>query len=116
VYETPNYAVNGLFGIRKGITLNIGGSFLFSRKDLCPYIGAGFGFHWVSHDEDDGEEDTRGDGFELIASTGIMAFRTYNFRVLLNLDYTIAFNDFDDQAVVFTLGIQRIDKKFFGIF
>ena len=115
MYETQNFAVHGIFGIRDGIVLNIGANYLFSRKDLCPYLGGAFGFHWVSHDWDDPEE-RRSDGFEVIASTGIMAFRTYNFRVMMNLDYSITFNDYDDQAIVLTLGIQRIDKKFFGLF
>jgi len=57
----------------------------------------------VPHDSDK----KRGDGLELIASTGIKAFRTYNFQVLLNLDYSYTFNDFDDRSLVFTIGLLR---------
>jgi hypothetical protein len=114
-YETKDMNVTALFGIREGVALNIGLSYLFTRTDMCPYLGGGFGFHWIAHDED-GEDDKRGDGFEALARCGFMAFRTYNFRIMVNLDYTFTFNDYDDQALVFTIGIMRTDTSLFGLF
>lgn len=104
MYEANDFMVNGLFGIRKGIALNLGVTYLTTRKDFCPYIGGGFGFHWVAHDIFD---DKRDDGFEAILSGGLIAFRTYNFRILVNLDYSISFNEYDDRALVFTMGMVR---------
>jgi TolB-like protein len=115
LYEGKDFAVTGLFGIRKGLALNIGVSYLATRSDLCPYLGGGFGFHWVHHDDDEEDGDGRAHGFEAIARCGIMAFRTYNFRVLINLDYCFTFNDYDDRAVVFTIGIMRAKTRLFGI-
>ncbi|TET46331.1 hypothetical protein E3J62_04590 [candidate division TA06 bacterium] len=104
MYEAKDFMVNGLFGIRKGIALNIGATYLSTRTDFCPYFGGGLGFHWVHHND---SEDKRSDGFEAILSGGLIAFRTYNFRILLNLDYCISFNEYNDQALVFTMGMIR---------
>jgi TolB-like protein len=101
-YEITNLAIGGQFAIRHGIATNIYISYLLTKTDLCPYIGGAFGFHWVAHDND---EKKRTDGFEVIGSIGIRAFRTYNFQVIMNIDYTYVFNDYDDQAIVFTIGL-----------
>lgn len=109
-YELENLEVGGQFALRKGVALNLYSLYLFSKTDFCPYIGGAFGFHWVAHEDlffdFDGK---RSDGFELIASAGIRAFRTYNFRILINLDYTITFNDYNDSAIVFTIGLISSD-------
>ena len=115
-YETKNFDVTALFGIRKWITLNIGASYLLTRTDFCPYVGGGFGFHWVDVAGESDDDDERADGFEAIGRVGLMAFRTYNFRVMLNLDYCFTFNSYDSQAVVFTIGLMRADTKLFGLF
>ena len=114
-YEAKDFNVTALFGIRKGIALNIGMSYLFTRTDLCPYLGGGLGFHWIAHDDGLNTED-RADGFEALARCGLMVLRTYNFRVLINLDYCFTFNDYDDQALVFTIGIMRTKTTVFGLF
>lgn len=104
MYEAKDFMVNGLFGIRDGIALNIGATYLSTRTDFCPYFGGGLGFHWVHHDD---PGDKRSDGFEAILSGGLIAFRTYNFRILVNLDYCISFNEYNDRALVFTIGMVR---------
>jgi TolB-like protein len=114
-YEGKDFDATALFGIRKGVALNIGVVYLFKRTDFCPYLGGGLGFHWVAH-EDVLDTDKRADGFEGLARCGLMLFRTYNFRIMVNLDYCYTFNDYDDQALVLTLGITRAGKKLFGIF
>ncbi|MDP3150499.1 MAG: hypothetical protein Q8N83_15355 [Ignavibacteria bacterium] len=101
--------------IREGFGANIFSSYLFSRKDVCPYIGAGVGFHWVTVDESTvffqtqtypitSPKEKKGDGFELLLNTGIRLFHTYNFRININLSYAYTFNDLKSEAVVLTLG------------
>jgi len=101
-YEITNTAVGALFAIRKGFATNIYISYLMTRKDICPYLGGALGFHWVNH-----KSGNRSDGFELTASSGLRLFRTYNFQVIINLDYIYTFNDFKDQALVFTVGLLK---------
>lgn len=105
-YELPDYAVGMMLGARYGFAANIYGQYLFTKTDVTPFVGGAFGFHWVSH-HDFFSSDKDGDGFELTLSTGLRLFRTYNFQVLLNLDYLMTFNDYNDKAVVFTLGLLR---------
>ncbi|MCX6152065.1 MAG: hypothetical protein NTX22_16180 [Ignavibacteriales bacterium] len=102
-YEIEDYAVGMLIGIRKGFAMNIYSSYLFSRKDICPYIGGGFGFHWVSHS--DGFIKKKADGFELTANTGIRILHTYSVQIVFNLELILTLNDYNDKAIVFTLGI-----------
>ncbi len=108
-YELENYTVGMLLGIRKGFAMNVYASYLFSQKDICPFIGGAFGFHWVSHtpsyDNYVERNDLNADGFEMTARTGVIAFRTYNFQVMLNLEFINTFNDYDDQAIVLTIGL-----------
>ncbi len=116
--EIEDYEIGLLLGVRKGFAVNIFGARLLSKTDFSPYIGGAFGFHWVNHDyfdngyfDENGRyipgEEKRKDGFEFTANTGVRAFRTYNFQLLLNLGYSMTFNDFDDRAVLFTIGIIR---------
>jgi hypothetical protein len=78
------------------------------------------GFHWVSHEFDYydyyTEREKRGDGIEVLISGGVLAFGTYDFRVLLNVDYSVTFNDYDDRALVLTIGIMRAGKRWFDVF
>jgi hypothetical protein len=110
-YELEEYAVGMLLGIRKGFAINIYGDYLFSRTDFCPFVGGAFGFHWVSHnsyyvsDVYVGEGDRKSDGFEITANTGMRILHTYNFQILINLEFIYTLNDYDDTAIVFTLGI-----------
>lgn len=113
-FEQQNFVIGSQLAIRQGFAFNLYGSYLFTRTDLCPYIGGGLGFHWVSgheryrYDYDyEKSVDRDTDGFELIFHSGVRLFRTFNFLVLLNMDYTIVFNDYDDRAFVFTFGLLR---------
>ncbi|MFH1197205.1 MAG: hypothetical protein V1720_16020 [bacterium] len=108
-YELQDYEVGLLAGLRDGIALNIYSSYLFSKTDISPFIGGSFGFHWVSHDYySDGyysnKDDMDSDGFEIGLRGGLRIFRTYGFQVLINLEYTHTFNDYNDNAIVFTIG------------
>jgi len=106
-FEMSNTAVGLFVGVRKGIASNIYVSYLMSRKDICPYVGGALGFHWVAHKSMFEDDDKRTDGFEVTASTGLRLFRTYNFQIVINLDYIYTFNDYDDKAVVLTIGLLK---------
>jgi TolB-like protein len=119
-YEMNRYTIGSQLAAQKGFAWNIYASYLLSVQDLCPYVGGAFGFHWVSHeqepiyyiDQQNGyynyqEDKRKGDGFEVRLHSGVRLFRTYNFQVLINVDYAVTFNDFDDRAIVFTIGLLR---------
>jgi TolB-like protein len=124
-YEMRKFALDALLGIRKGLALNVGFLYIPSPKDFSPFVGAGVGFHAVSHDiiydydyeyhyENQTEEPN--DGFEFLVKGGLLAFRTYDFRVVATVEYSMTLNDFDDRAIVLTIGVMRSGKKVFGIF
>ncbi|MFA4924335.1 MAG: hypothetical protein WC557_09105 [Ignavibacteriaceae bacterium] len=110
--EDMDYGVQLL--IREGFGANIFSSYLFSRKDICPYVGAGVGFHWVTIEQSTSyyqyqtypsiQNEKKGDGFEILLNTGVRLFHTYNFRINVNLAYSYTFNDFNSEALVLTLG------------
>lgn len=100
-YELDEIALGLMLGIRRGFSMNIYGQYLFTKTDFCPYLGGALGFHWVAHDF----FSEKADGFEVSINTGIRAFRTYTFEILLNFEYIITFNNFNDKAFVFTIGI-----------
>ncbi len=104
-YEVKNIAVGLQLASRYGFASNIFASYLFSKKDICPYAGGALGFHWVSHNYS--SENMRGDGLEIILNAGIRAFRTYDFHVMFNIDYAITFNDYDDRALIITIGLLK---------
>jgi hypothetical protein len=109
-YEIEDYAVGMLVGIRDGFAANLYASALLSREDICPYVGGGFGFHWVGHDDRydpvlNRTVSERSDGFELSANAGLRVLHTYNFQMIFNLEYLYTFNGYDDRAIVFTIGI-----------
>lgn len=114
-YELEEYTVGMLLAIRKGFAINIYGDYLFTKTDFCPFIGGAFGFHWITHDNfydpyyiNDvyvNRKDKRSDGFELTANAGMRILHTYNFQILVNLEFIYTLNDYDDTAIVFTIGI-----------
>ncbi len=86
------------------------GQYLSSASDNSPYIGTAFGFHWVSHNSDYDfvlgqvlDANKQSHGFEILLSSGLRLFRTQRFTVVLNLEYLLTFNDFNDREIVFTI-------------
>jgi TolB-like protein len=124
LYEMQQFAVDAVLGLRQGFALNVGLLYLPSRKDFSPFVGAGVGFHGVSHKQFYGDphyyeyeqDEKTSDGFEFLIKGGLLAFRTYDFRVIVGVEYSITLNDYDDRAIVLTLGVMRGGKKVFGIF
>ena len=120
-YELTNYAVGLMLGARKGIAINIYGNYLFTKTDVCPYLGAALGFHWVAehssnqpiyyiydpnnpyYNYDEPEKDN--DGIELGFEAGVRLLHTYSFQLFIKGEYIITFNGYNDRAFVFTIGI-----------
>lgn len=104
-YEMMDFSAGLMLGARKGFAINIYGNYLFSKTDICPYLGSSLGFHWIIHEglfDDDGKD---GDGIELGLLGGIRIFHTYNFQIFIQGEYIMTFNDYNDKAFVFTIGI-----------
>lgn len=104
-YEVKDYAAGLMLGARHGFAINLFGNYLFSKTDVCPYLGISLGFHWVAHEglfEDDGLD---GDGIELGLKSGIRLFHTYTFQIFIEGEYIMTFNDYNDKAFVFTIGL-----------
>ncbi len=117
--EINDYSIGMQLAIRKGFAANIYGSYLFTKTDVCPYLGGAFGFHWITHNnynyggywDDFGvyheTKKKKGDGFEFTANGGILAFHTYNLQLIANLAYSYTLNDYNDSAIIFTIGLLR---------
>lgn len=103
-YEVPDFAVGLMIGARNGFAMNIYGNYLFTKTDVCPYFGASLGFHWVAH-SDFFSDDKEGDGLGLGLIGGIKLFHTYTFQLFIQGEYIMTFNDYNDKAFVFTIGI-----------
>lgn len=103
-YEVPDFAVGLMAGARNGFAINLYGNYLFTKTDVCPYLGASLGFHWVAH-ENFFFDDKEGDGIGLGFVGGIRLFHTYTFQLFIQGEYIMTFNDFNDKAFVFTIGI-----------
>jgi len=104
-YEMEELAAGLLLGIRNGFAINVYTSYLFTKTDFCPYLGGAFGFHWVVHDDIFSDNDKRADGFEFTVNSGVRILHTYNFQIIINLEYNYTINDYEDQSIVFTIGI-----------
>lgn len=105
-YEVTDYSVGLMLGARKGFAINLYTDYLFLRTDVCPFVGAALGFHWVAHENWlFGNEKKEGDGIELGLKGGIKLFHTYAFQIFVQGEYIMTFNDYNDKAFVFTIGI-----------
>ena len=113
--EFENFSVGMQLYLRKGFGVNIFSSYLLSKKDVCPYIGGGLGFHWVSHQThyvddtqwngDGSQDEKKGDGFEMVLNMGLRLFHTYKVQILLNGAFSFTFNDYEDTGFTFTIGL-----------
>lgn len=80
-YELPEYAIGLMLGLRRGFAANIYANYLFSKSDICPYVGGSFGFHWVTHNAVIYYNNNKksSDGFEIGFATRLRLFHTYDF-------------------------------------
>jgi len=113
-YEIPDVAVGMMLGARNGVALALYGNYLFSRTDLCPYLGGGLGFHWISHSSpsytsptytNSSGSEIDEDGIELGLGAGLRILHTYDIQLFINVEYIITFNDYNDKSIVLTIGI-----------
>ncbi|MDY0081574.1 MAG: hypothetical protein RBR74_00195 [Ignavibacteriaceae bacterium] len=104
-YEIQDVAAGMMLGARNGFAINLYGNYLFSKTDICPYVGASLGFHWVAHESMFSTNNKDEDGIELGFKGGVRLFHTYNFQIFLQGEYIMTFNDYNDKAIVFTIGI-----------
>jgi TolB-like protein len=123
-YETPTFMVESLVGWRYEIGRDEGAydipiefSILYipGKSDFSPYLGGGLGIHWVAaarEDEDvvyHGEERITNNGLALNVGGGLIGFRTYDFRIVVDLRYTMVFAKLDGQdthqGVSLTFGV-----------
>jgi TolB-like protein len=112
-YEIQDYAIGLMAGARDGVALAIYGNYLFSKTDICPYLGGALGFHWISHDDFYSYDNYYGpdgtakdeDGIELGLGAGLRFLHTYGIQFFINVEYIITLNDYNDKAIVFTIGI-----------
>ena len=104
-YEIQDYSVGLMAGARDGFAINLYGNYLFSKTDLCPYVGGAFGFHWVAHEDFFLNQEKDGDGIEIGLNAGLRILHTYNIQLFINAEYIMTFNDYNDKAVVVTIGI-----------
>ena len=111
-YEIDKYAVGLMMGGREGFAINLYGNYLLTKTDICPYVGGALGFHWVSahsnyipdaYTNNNSSKDE--DGIELGLEAGIRIFHTYDFQLFIKGEYILTFNDYNDRAFVFTIGI-----------
>lgn len=111
-YEIENYAVGLMMGGREGFAINLYGNYLLTKTDICPYVGGALGFHWVTahstfitdtYSNNSSSKDE--DGIELGLEAGLRIFHTYNFQLFIKGEYIITFNDYNDRAFLFTIGI-----------
>jgi hypothetical protein len=137
-YETPTFFVESLVGYRLGYRYQVNeenGAFdvpiefsvfyLPSKSDFSPYFGGGLGIHWIAakrwdengnHANDEDERWTN-NGLALNLGGGLMGVRTYDFRIVVDLRYSIVFTELGDQSqhqgIALTFGItsQRGDDK-----
>lgn len=111
--EYPNYSLNLLASIRYGLLLNFGATFYPVNAAVSPYVGGGLGYHLVLGGLDNSTSGSTSDnvddsGFDAMLSFGIMFMRRSTIRFYVNGDYMYTFNNFDDKALVVTLGIVGI--------
>jgi TolB-like protein len=128
-YETPSFLVESLFGYRFELTKDKGAFdlpidfsifYLPSRSDFSPYLGGGLGIHWIGakNRKDDGSSNDAGNkrtinhGLALNLGGGLMGFRTYDFRIVVDLRYQVVFADVGNekthQGIGLTFGITNL--------
>lgn len=95
--------------------------YMTSKKDISPYFGGGLGFGWIIADHEDPYlTDQSGYGLTLNAGGGIVFFRTYDIRIMLDARYRVNFAsipgvDGPHQGLKFSIGF-TYRPKFRGCF
>ena len=92
-YETPGALAMGEMGLMRGkfgftgVHFDLLAHKVFAGKDVAPFLGGGLGVHRLSFTP--GYESSLpakdDDGLELVASGGVLLFRSYYFRIIGDL-------------------------------
>ena len=128
-YETPTFMVESLVGWRYEIGRDEGAYdvpvefsifYIPGKSDFTPYLGGGLGIHWVAAARDDEdvayhqEERITNNGLALNVGGGLIGFRTYDFRIVVDLRYTMVFAELDGQdthqGISLTFGVTHPRK------
>lgn len=125
-YETNSFFVESLVGYRYQLNEDNGAFdvpiefsifYVPSLTDFSPYVGGGLGIHWIAAkrwdengDHVNGEDERwTNNGLALNLGGGLMGFRTYDFRVIVDLRYTVVLADLGGQdthqGISLTFGI-----------
>ncbi|MCK5833870.1 hypothetical protein KAH81_09420 [bacterium] len=131
--EGRGYGCSG--GDAAAFGLSVGLYYIFAPQDFSPYVGGSAGIEWVMnmpYVEEEGDSSwvaggASGDGPAISLGGGLIAFQTYDFRLMLDVRYTMVFLgeadvDFDDwsvdsekenmgteHSIAITIGISRRD-------
>lgn len=106
-YETPKFMVELLLGGFSSTGFNIADTtlstvewitpeisifYLFSQGDFCPYAGGGMGMRYMLIEKKFLEVETAV-ALGINLGGGLIAFRTYDFRILVDARYSLNFAD-----------------------
>ncbi len=87
---------------------------LIPESDLTPYVGAGLGFHFIfSAKVNDIVVAKNDQAMALHLATGLYAFQSYDFRLTVDVKYTVVFSDAfygsdkTSQQISISIGIAR---------
>ncbi len=115
-YENPSFIAEPLAGVSvSGKSVDIHGDIslykAISRTDFAPYFGGGVGLHYVGCERPTPEHWDNwvwDHGFGLSAGGGVMGFRTYDFRILLDVKYSVVWAELLEEhgqdGVTLTIG------------
>lgn len=103
--EDKSFDAGYSMGWRQGPALLLYSHWLLRPRDMCPFVGGAAGFHWSRHKDAIGQTDLD-DGFHTAAQAGVILFRTYDFQMVLQGEYAVTWNDVQDRAWFFSLGIR----------
>lgn len=103
--EERNFDAGYSLAWRNGPALLLYSDWLMQSRDLCPFVGGAAGFHWSRFKESSGDYDLD-DGLHTSARAGLILYRTYQFQIVLQTEYAVTWNDHQDRAWHFSLGIR----------
>jgi hypothetical protein len=132
-YETPHLVVElGLYSAFSGNLGDVGGTateavapelsilYMLSKQDISPYLGGGVGFGILSLNPETGFDPEAAYGIAFNGGGGVVFFRTYDIRVLLDVRYRVNLSQVENfdgphQGVMFSVGFTYRPKfKFCG--
>jgi TolB-like protein len=132
-YETPNVvaelafytAFSGNLGDVEGtateaVAPELSILYMFTKQDISPYIGGGVGFGILSLSPDTGFIPETAYGVAINGGGGLVFFRTYDIRVLLDVRYRVNLSQVENfdgphQSIMFSIGFTYRPKfKFCG--